>query len=402
MRNLLGPGSIVGYCTNVHPARGYDELLTNLERYTLAVKQRVSTHDPMGVGLWFPRDVASELIEGDRVGELADWLGRHDLIPFTFNGFPYGDFHQDRVKKDVYEPAWDDPKRLRYTLDLVTILAGLLACSDGSSQIEGSISTLPVGWGQAVRSGDVDLDQAAANLLGVVDVLEEHERKTGQLIHLDLEPEPGCVLERCGDVTGFFVSHLDPIGDRDRNRRYLRVCYDICHGAVMFEDPLGAFKHYDEAGIKIGKVQVSSAVLVPCIFTELDVFDEAIGQLGLFAEDRYLHQTVCFDTKNGYKRNFFEDLPDALRAYRDGEIPPGQWRVHFHVPIHLDQIGHLRAAGPGRIRSCLKLLSRRNDVTQFEIETYAWDVLPDALRPDDLAVGIAQEMAWLRDQAGSI
>ena len=33
-------------------------------------------------------------------------------MPFTFNGFPYGDFHQSVVKHRVYEPTWADAERL--------------------------------------------------------------------------------------------------------------------------------------------------------------------------------------------------------------------------------------------------------------------------------------------------
>ena len=33
----------------------------------------------------------------------------------------------------------------------------------------------------------------------------------------------------------------------------------------------------------------------------------------------------------------------------------------------------------------------------FEVETYAWTVLPPHLRERDLASGIARELAWTRD-----
>jgi hypothetical protein len=35
-------------------------------------------------------------------------------------------------------------------------------------------------------------------------------------------------------------------------------------------------------------------------------------------------------------------------------------------------------------------------VKHFEVETYAWTVLPEHLRPVELAAGIADELRWIR------
>ena len=127
MRDGLGPGTMLGYCTNVHAGASYEQTRANLERYALAVKAQVSPDAPMGVGLWLSAKAARELIEQNRVAELADWLGEKGLVPFTFNGFPHGDFHEPVVKHKVYCPDWRNRARLDYTLDLVTIQDRLLA-----------------------------------------------------------------------------------------------------------------------------------------------------------------------------------------------------------------------------------------------------------------------------------
>ena len=49
MRDAMGPGTVLGYCTNVHPSSSVAQMLANLERYALAVKARVSPHRAMGV-----------------------------------------------------------------------------------------------------------------------------------------------------------------------------------------------------------------------------------------------------------------------------------------------------------------------------------------------------------------
>ncbi len=142
MRDWLGSGTVAGYCTNVHGGETYPEVLANLNRYTVAIKQRVSPDQPMGLGLWLSAAVARQVVADQQIAALRDWLRVRGLFVFTLNGFPYGGFHGPVVKHRVYQPDWCDPRRLAYTLDLIQILAGLI--DDDATQ--GSISTLPIGW----------------------------------------------------------------------------------------------------------------------------------------------------------------------------------------------------------------------------------------------------------------
>ena len=83
--------------------------------------------------------------------------------------------------------------------------------------------------------------------------------------------------------------------------------------------------------------------------------------------------------------------PAALaEASRDGE-----WRVHFHVPVYLERFD-LLGASQEAIRECLREAAAHGTTTHFEVETYAWGVLPPELRQPDLAAGIADEMRWFR------
>ena len=102
-----------GYCTNVHAGRTLAETRANLERHALAVKQRFSPDRPMGIGLWLSAKAAAELIAARQEPEFRDWLAERGLVPYTLNGFPYGDFHQEVVKHRVYEPTWWQAERLR-------------------------------------------------------------------------------------------------------------------------------------------------------------------------------------------------------------------------------------------------------------------------------------------------
>jgi hypothetical protein len=136
-----------GYCTNVHAGATLDITRANLERYALAVKERYSPNRPMGVGLWLSAKAAEELTRTAGEGEFAEWLATRGLVPYTLNGFPYGDFHQEVVKHRVYEPNWFQPERLHYTMQLVQIHDRILPPG-----MEGSISTLPIAWGMPCPS----------------------------------------------------------------------------------------------------------------------------------------------------------------------------------------------------------------------------------------------------------
>ncbi len=396
MRDGLGPGTMLGYCTNVHAGASYEQTRANLERYALAVKAQVSPDAPMGVGLWLSAKAARELIEQDRVAAFADWLGEKGLVPFTFNGFPHGDFHEPVVKHKVYCPDWRNRARLDYTLDLVTIQDRLLAAGS-----EGSISTLPVGWGADIAESSAGVDEAARNLCRLVEHLHRLEEETGRLIHVDLEPEPGCYLDTSEDVVGLYRDQLFRQVDEDKVRRYLRVCYDICHAAVMFEDHAEALRLYADAGIAIGKVQVSSAVRVD--FDQLTQGERraALEQLRGFAEDRYLHQTVIRGRSgDGFADSFIDDLPAAIAACDAGAKPSGEWRIHFHIPLYIDRFGLLETT-QGHINEFMTEVGRSSQVRHFEAETYAWSVLPPELQAADLSEGIARELSWLRDRVPS-
>ncbi len=388
MRDALGQGTALGYCTNVHAGATVEKIKANLTRHALAGKQRVSPAAPMGVGLWLAAPAARALLEDGGVAALRDFLGERWLVAFTFNGFPYADFHQPVVKHRVYEPSWSEPARLAYTKDLIAVLAGLLPDGDR----EGSISTLPLGW-KTLGADSGRVEAAAANLLEVAEHLRALEQETGRLIHLDLEPEPGCLLERGEDVVRFFGDHLSPTVTR-----YLRVCHDVCHAAVMFEDQAETLRRYDAAGIKIGKVQVSSAVRVDFDAITPEERREALRQLRGFVEPRYLHQTMVRERTAG-SIVFHEDLPAALSALPEGDTPAGEWRVHFHVPVYLERFG-LVGTTRQHILQCLDLLKDAG-VRHWEVETYAWEVLPEQLRHETLAEGIAEELSWFLQAAGA-
>lgn len=382
---------VLGYCTNVHAGDTYERMLAGLERHALTVKRILCPREPMPIGLWLSAQAARQVLAEDRLAHLRDWLTEHGLEVFMLNGFPFGNFHSEVVKHRVYEPDWRQPERLRYTRDLIAILAELLP--EGG---EGSISTLPLGW-RGAMADDAAMAQAAAPLLDLMHHLARVELDTGRLIHIDLEPEPGCVLDEARGVVDFFHKHLFDHVDALSAQAYLRVCHDVCHAAVMFEDQAQVLRAYRQAGIRVGKVQISSALRVA--WDELDEAGrtEALKQLSAMDEPRYLHQTVT-RARDG-ELVFHDDLPAAMAAAADSAPPREEWRVHFHVPIFADRLG-LLSTTQGDIVRCIEAIEPEDEVHHFEVETYAWGVLPPRWRAADLAEGIAREITWAVERLG--
>jgi hypothetical protein len=372
----------LAYCTNVHAGADLIQTRGNIDHHAVAVRRLVSPDGPMGLGLWLSASAARQLLAEKRIAEWRDWLAGLGLLPFTFNGFPYGDFHQRIVKHQVYHPTWFHADRLKYTLDLIDIQHGLLP-----GAVSGSISTLPIAWGDP-PPGESEMQQAASALLQAAARLAQLETETGRFICLCLEPEPGCVLQKSGDLIRFFERFLLNGPDETIARRHLRICHDVCHQAIMFEEQAAVIRAYHDAGIGIGKVQVSSAVCLPLGRLPQQDHADALAQLAEFVEERYLHQTVI---RQAGAEVFHDDLPLALRSEPH---PAGEWRVHFHVPLYLEKFGRLETT-QFAIRECLQAVEQWSDCRHFEVETYAWGVLPAELQQPDLAAGIAAEMKWL-------
>ncbi|MFT5523393.1 MAG: hypothetical protein ACI9G1_005770 [Pirellulaceae bacterium] len=382
-----------GYCTNVHAGADLQATRANLQQHALSVRDQFAGSEAMGVGLWLSAAAANSLVDDQGIDEFRQWLETERLVPFTMNGFPYGDFHQPVVKHLVYQPTWYEQTRLDYTNTLVDILDQILPAG-----IEGSISTLPVCWGNPGPSED-QRREAARLLRAAADHMARTESERGRLIYLCIEPEPGCFMDRGEDIVRFFEQDVLPGGNEEIIRRHLRVCHDVCHAAVMFEEQTDVLQLFRDRGLKVGKVQVSSAIKLRLDGKTHDERQAALNQLREFAEDRYLHQTVWRTAADDLR--FFEDLPAALAELEANPAIAGEVRVHFHVPIFVENFGHL-GTSQQEVIDCIQATSSDEELTHYEVETYAWGVLPEELRQENLAAGIAKELEWFRDLAEKV
>ena len=312
----LKHGLHLAYSTNVHRGENWPETFAALQRHIPAVKRRVSPGRPFGIGLRLSNLAAEELSNPGRLREFQHWLARNDCHVFTMNGFPFGKFHGARVKDNVYRPDWTSPKRLAYTNRLFDLLAQLLP-----EGVEGSVSTLPGSFKEFIMR-PAQGRQIRDSLWQCVEHIAEVSQRTGRTLHLGLEPEPLCLFENTEETIAFFQQMRSEHRKDPRLDRHLGVTYDACHFAVEFEEPAQAIGALRKNGIKISKLQLSSAL-------KTRPTPAACRELAAFADNIYLHQVVA---KSPAGRKVYKDLGPALAAAPDAQARHGMARPLPHSP----------------------------------------------------------------------
>jgi sugar phosphate isomerase/epimerase len=385
------------YSTLVHPGDTWDEMWDSLTTYVPQVKARVCPDAPFGVSLRLSNASAQTLVGDQALREqLAGFLADNDLYLYTVNAFPYGPFKNVRVKEQVYEPDWRSHERTEYTKNVATVLAEV-----GTPDMNPSIQTAPLGFKPNVTGPDV-IASYAEHVLEVAAHMVALEQRTGRTVTLAIEPEPYCFLETTDETVAFFGEHLYTGAAARRLaqlsglavsdalialRRHVGVVFDICHQALEYEDIPTSLNKLVDAGIPILKLQEAAAVQVP------EVTDETVEVLRRYADTVYLTQTM--QMLDGELTRFL-NLEDAFAAW-EADPSPREWRVHFHVPVFLDDLGAFRSTRFA-IEDALRVHSEQQLSPQLEIETYTWDVLPDELKTGDIVDYVCREIEWVRGQ----
>ncbi|ERM84702.1 hypothetical protein P872_23620 [Rhodonellum psychrophilum GCM71 = DSM 17998] len=398
---MLKNGFHLTYCTNIHPGESWSETFENIKEYIPGIKREVSAEKPFGIGLRLSNEASLELIDPEKLKVFKDWLSANNCYVFTFNGFPYGGFHRQVVKDEVHQPDWTTRERVAYTKRLLDILSALLP-----EGMDGGISTSPLSYRFWHKDRD-ELEDAfrksTLHLAAVAEKLYKIQQSKGQFLHLDIEPEPDGMLQNTAEVISYYKDWLVPIGsiylmnhlglsaEEAENclKEHIRICYDVCHFAVVYEKPEEIFKAFKAEGIKIGKIQISAALKVN-LPTDLEGRKEVERILLPFVESTYLHQVVAKNNTNG-KLISFKDLPQALETLMETEME--EWRIHFHVPVFLSDYGKISST-QSDIQDVLQYIQTDQVCNHLEVETYTWEVLPESVNLD-LGNSIVRELKWV-------
>lgn len=353
----------LAYSMNVHPCETLADLEAAIPAGPADIRRRLFPGKPTGVGLRLSAAAADELAANPAaLDRLCALLDRHGLFAFTANVFPFGNFNDGRVKEEVYRPSWRTRERVAYTIAAAHALARLAG--------KGSVTLSTVAGGRRADGDDrAARDEMARNLGQTAGVLHTLREETGVSVRICLEPEPLTTCETAADIVEFFRNHVYPGGERalhgtarynagqatDILHEHLGLCYDTCHQAVLWEDPVASIDRIERSGIVIGKVQLSCALEGPP------------AALAALHEPRYFHQVAAVTGRRA------DDL-DACASW-----PEDLARTHFHVPIFLQHFGGLSTTRP-YLEACVGAILKRDLCRDFEIETYTWDVIPEVER----------------------
>ncbi|MCV4283246.1 metabolite traffic protein EboE [Pseudomonas capsici] len=376
----------IGYCSNVHPAPGLSELCASIEQHFQGVRQQRKLTEQES-GLWISAQAAQELQDARARKNFLDVLTRSGVRLTSLNGFPYGQFHKGAVKAEVYLPSWADAERLTYSLQLAEILAEALPANCD----QGVISSVPLGY---AAHWSPERQQRAEELLAqLTSSLASLKHKTGKKIVICLEMEPDCVLENTTQAIEFFHR----LQARDPHHEHLALCFDVCHQAVVFEHCYQSLQRLREAGVPVGKIQLSNAMICRLPAEDESRREQVLDALGDFAEATYLHQVKTLDPQGRLKA--WSDLPAAL----ENPEQSSELRIHFHVPLFSEQLLLPELSGSQQALSqTFDFLADHADFRPvLEAETYSWNVLPSAIRPQTeqaLLLGIAAELQWVEKQ----
>jgi hypothetical protein len=396
---MIKGGFHLTYCTNIHPGESWEDTFDNLNFHIPLIKQQLAPNDPFGIGLRLSHEASLELVKGENLHEFQSWLASHQCYVFTFNGFPYGGFHRQVVKDKVHHPDWTTTDRRDYTLRLFDILSALIP-----EGMDGGISTSPLSykyWHSEEEIGEVR-ETATLHMIEVAVKLYRIKQNEGKLLHLDIEPEPDGLLENTEDVIDFYRNWLAPLGKKIFVEKFnlseeaaevglkehIRICYDVCHFAVVYEKSQEVFSIFKSEGIKVGKIQVSAALKVE-LAQHYKEQKEIKNLLLPFVESTYLHQVVAQHADGQLKS--YQDLGVALDALETTAAQ--EWRIHFHVPVFLPQYGQL-ASTQQDILEVLDDIRKDNVTHHLEVETYTWEVLPEDVNLE-LTDSIIRELQWV-------
>jgi hypothetical protein len=379
----LNHGLHLAYCTNVHRGEDWAETFASLQQHALAVKRQVCPDQPFAIGLRLGDRASQELAEPARLQEFQLWLEKNGCYVFTINGFPFGQFHGARVKEQVYRPDWTSPERLAYTNRLFDLLAQLLPPG-----VPGSVSTLPGSFKEFVTKPEQE-QLVRDNLWRCVEHVAALSQKSGRKLHLGVEPEPLGWFENSAETIRFFEQLRAEHPNDPRLNEHLGVNYDACHFAIEYEEPAQALGAFIERNIKLSKIHLSSALKVrPTEATR--------RKLSAFADDTYLHQVIA--RKADGRRSVFKDLPEALNSTIVGDPQTTEWRVHFHVPLHSPATDWYETTSD-HVTGVLDVLKTKPSLcSHLEMETYTWEVLPDALKQRGVVDQLVAEYGWTLKQ----
>lgn len=354
------------YCSNIFKIDKIKSLIIILNKLIKNLKKKYTS-----LSLCLSNKLICELNKNKNIKYFKKWLKKKRAKIFSINGFVYKNFHKKYIKYDIHYPDWTTNYRLNYTKNIIKTLNKI-----SSSKTEGSISTSPLSHRKWIKFKHIDFI-FFKSLENVFKVFIQLIKIKNKIIHLDFEPEPGCLINNSKLFILYIKKWLTPYLKLYFNKnkilfskkyitlikKHIRLCYDTSHFSVNFEKHIKILKNLKKEKIQIGKVQISSALEI-----KINKSTKLKNILKL-KKSPFLHQTVEKKNKNLF---FYDDIPDINNLFKKNKN--SILRIHCHIPLYKKKYKSFNTTY-NETEKTLKFIIKKMKVKYFEIESYTYSCI---------------------------
>lgn len=335
------------YCSNIFKTNNIKKLKKYIKTY-LNTKEYKHTHINLCVSNQFIKKISN------KIKNIKKWQNTNKLNINSFNGFVYQNFHLKNIKEKIYYPDWSSKKRLDFTQKIIKT-SDILNVKKNIS-----ISTLPLSYKKWIQSKHIIyiLYKFKHQICAMI----KHLKKNKNYIHIDLEPEPYCIIENYHTIKKFYIKVINK-----KNKKHICLCYDICHFSVNFEKHEKIIKHMKNL-IHIGKIQVSSALSV-ILPVNPRIIKRLKNTLFILNKSNFLHQCVIKKNLIIKKVSDVKYVIKNISINNDKEI-----KIHCHIPIYKKKFGHMYTTQK-ETKKVLNFIQQQNITKHIEIESYTHHTL---------------------------
>ncbi|MCO5225146.1 MAG: hypothetical protein M9953_07405 [Thermomicrobiales bacterium] len=376
------------------PVRSYADLQATIRESLAPWNNAIARESPANVSLRLSQAALNDPL--CTAENLRSLLGEYDLRLAGISGVSIG----GGAKTEVHRPDWRSEERLSFMFPAANLATEL-------AQTENfGITTNAFTYRSWIDPGmPGNWAALTLNLIRIVEHLVRVRDRTGLTIHIDIEAEPGSLLRDTDDIVRYWQEWLIPRGaamlsDRmpitdgtavEAVLRHVRIALDTAHAAVVWDDPVTSLDRLVNAGVQIGRLQVSAALEceIPAEPGERMALAEMLREQ---QSPTLLQQVVAIRDDEIVVRH--DDLPEAIAVIDEsvGEI----WRIHTHAPLLADRYGMFRSTRPLTATWLQEIATRDLNVDLIELRSANWSVVPADDR-GDIAEMIAREAEWVRE-----
>lgn len=342
---LINKKYIITYCSNIFKTKSFEKLISNIKKYTDELK-----NNKKNISLCLSKALLNDIIKKNNIKKIILLQKDKQIYISSINGFVYQDFHKKYIKEKIYLPDWTSKYRLLYTKNIILLIEKL-----NINKV--SISTLPLSYKNwsIKKQYPMIIYKSIKNITKII----THTK----LINISIEPEPYCLLECYSDVIKFYDNWIKKI--TKKNNKYIGLCYDICHFSVIFDKHEITLKSFKQKKIKIGKIQISSALKI--IIPKKNIYIKLLlSTLSKIKRSNFLHQCIIKNKNTIRQYNDVLNMIKKITYEKNSEI-----KIHCHIPIYKKKFKYFNTTH-SETKKVINYIKKNNTSQNLEIESYTY------------------------------